>query len=309
MIPDFQTIMLPLLEVLGDGQEHELQDLITQISIKFELTDDERKELLPSGNQEIINNRVGWSRTYLKKAQLIDKPRRAVYKITDKGKKVLASKPKRIDIKFLQELPEFKEWQTSYQTSYQARKDENSNSHIEVGIESEKTPEELLDYSFARLKDELASDIIEKIKNCTPGFFERLVIDLLIKMGYGGSKKEAGQIIGKSGDGGIDGIIKEDKLGLDTIYVQAKKWDNTVPVGQIRDFAGSLLSKKAKKGIFISTSNYPKSAYDFVAQIEPKIILIDGKELADLMIEYNIGLASKSNYEVKKIDIDYFEEA
>ncbi len=309
MIPDFQTIMLPFLELLSDGKEHELQTLIKQIADKFELTDEERKELLPSGTQVVIYNRVVWAKTYLKKANLLSSPKRAIIIITEHGKKVLQNKPPKIDIKFLQSLPDFKEWQTSYQTNYQNRKDDDQQSQVNTDIESGKTPEELLEDSFVKLKDELAAELIDKIKSCSPAFFEKLVIDLLIKMGYGGSRKEAGQIIGKSGDGGIDGIIKEDKLGLDTIYVQAKKWDNTVPIGQIRDFAGSLLSKKAKKGIFISTSNYPKGAYDFVSSIEPKIILIDGKEMAGLMIEYQVGIAIKNNYEIKKIDIDYFEEA
>jgi len=303
MIPDFQTLMLPLLEVLSDKNEHHLQELIFQICDYFNLTNDERKELLPSGNQEIINNRVSWAKTYLLKAKLIHSPKRATFVITEQGEKILKSKPKRIDIPFLQKLPEFQEWRHSYLS----KKDILNHEQI-VELETGKTPEELLEYSFTKLKEELASDLLERIKNCSTNFFEHMVVDLLIKMGYGGSKKEAGQIIGKSGDGGIDGIIKEDKLGLDTIYVQAKRWTNTVPIGQIRDFAGSLLSKKAKKGIFISTSNYPKNAYEFVASIEPKIVLIDGKELAELMIEHNVGLTIKTNYEIKKIDSDYFEE-
>lgn len=309
MIPDYQTLMLPLLEILSDQKEHELQDLIKTLSDKFNLTDEERNELLPSGNQEIINNRVGWARTYLKKANLLTSPRRAIFKITEQGQEILNKKLTKIDVKFLQGLDDFKKWQISYQTNYLNKKESESTDENITEIEQGKTPEELLDYSFQKLKDELAVELIDKIKNCTPGFFERLVIDLLIKMGYGGSRKEAGQIIGKSGDGGIDGIIKEDKLGLDTIYIQAKKWENTVPVGQVRDFAGSLLSKKAKKGIFISTSNYPKGAYEFVASIEPKIVLIDGKELAELMIQHNVGMATKSIYELKKLDLDYFEEA
>ena len=304
MIPDFQTIMLPFLEILSDGLEHELQETITKISDKFHLANDERKELLPSGNQEIINNRVGWARTYLKKAKLIESTRRAAFIITDKGKEILKSNRDRIDVKFLKTLPEFNEW---YQ-SYSNKSDVIPTTNQPEEIDTTKTPEELIDYSFLKLKDELSIELIEKIKSSSPIFFERLVVDLLIKMGYGGSRKEAGQVIGKSGDGGIDGIIKEDKLGLDTIYIQAKKWDSTVPVSQVRDFAGSLLSKKAKKGIFITTSSYPKAAYEFVTSIEPKIILIDGKELADLMIEYNVGISSKINYEVKKIDLDYFEE-
>ena len=250
MIPDYQTIMLPLLETLGDGKEYDSQSVVKIISDKFNLTEDERKELLPSGNQEIINNRIGWARAYLKRATLLDSPRRAIYKITPQGKKVLESKPTKIDMKFLLAFPEFKEWQMAYRASYQTKKEFESVPPVTSEQESGKTPEELLDDSFIRLKNELASELIDKIKSCSPRFFERLVIDLLIKMGYGGSRKEAGEIVGKSGDGGIDGIIKEDKLGLDTIYVQAKKWENTVPIGQIRDFAGSLLSKKAKKRNF-----------------------------------------------------------
>jgi|SRR6185437_1006842 len=303
MIPDFQKIILPLLEILGDNKEHELGYITQKICERFKLTEEEKKELLPSGNQEIINNRVGWARTYLKKAKLIESPRRATFKITEQGLKILQSSPEKINVRFLKDNnPEFKEWQTSY------KKEEVSSQAIEE-VETEKTPEELLDYSFTKLKEELAVDILEKIKSCSSTFFERLVVNLLIAMGYGGSRKEAGETLGKSGDGGIDGIIKEDKLGLDTIYIQAKKWDSTVPITHIRDFAGSLLSKKAKKGIFISTSSYPKSAYEFVQSIEPKIILIDGNALAELMIEHNVGLSTKNSYEVKKIDNDYFDEA
>ncbi|MGV3595048.1 MAG: winged helix-turn-helix domain-containing protein [Sediminibacterium sp.] len=208
MIPDYQTLMLPLLELLSDKKEHELQDLIKILSDKFNLTEEERNELLPSGNQEIINNRVGWARTYLKKANLLTSPRRATFKITDQGLEVLKKKPTKIDVKFLQGLDDFKRWQTSYQTNYQNKKDNLINEESITEIEQGRTPEELLDYSFQKLKEELALELIDKIKNCSPAFFERLVIDLLIKMGEGGSKKEPGQVIGKSGEGGIGGIIK-----------------------------------------------------------------------------------------------------
>ena len=220
---------------------------------------------MPSGKQKIINNRITWARIYMQKAKLMESPRRSSFRITEQGLKILENKPSRIDIKFLKTIPEFKAWQTTF--AYQSKKEISEASQSTEEIETQKTPEELLDYSFAKLKEELATELIEKIKSCSPRFFEQLVIDLLIQMGYGGSKKEAGQIIGKSGDGGIDGIIKEDKLGLDTIYVQAKKWNDNVPISQIIDFAGSLLSKKARKGIFISTSGYPKGAYDFDASL------------------------------------------
>jgi len=307
MIPDFQTIMLPTLEILADKKEHSLQDLISQISDKFKLTEKEKNELVPSGVQTKMYNRVTWVLTHFKKAHLAYTIRRGVFGITQEGMKILESKPPRIDLKFLKEIPEYKQWKDSYIKDWQDTHSSDKKDIVEE-IETDKTPEELLDYSYSQLKEELAIELIEKIKECSPSFFERLVIDLLIKMGYGGSRKEAGKVIGKSGDGGIDGIINEDKLGLDTIYIQAKKWDNTVPIAQIRDFAGSLLSKKAKKGIFLSTSDFPKGAYDFVSSIEPKIILINGRELAELMIEYGVGVATKINYEVKKMDNDYFEE-
>jgi restriction system protein len=304
MIPDFQTIMLPLLHLLSDGKEHELRDVINTLSDKFGLTEDERIELLPSGNQPIIDNRIGWARTYLKKAGLLDNPRRGVLIINEDGNRVLSSSPTRIDIKFLRELPGFKQWQESYSDKTTDVDAVTDNAEIETG----KTPEELLDYSYVKLREELAAEVLEKVKNNSASFFEVLVIDLLIKMGYGGSRREAGQVLGKTGDGGIDGLIKEDKLGLDTIYIQAKRYDSTVPIHHVRDFAGSLLARKAKKGIFITTSNCPSSAYEFVTNIEPRIILINGKELAELMIEYNVGVSSKKVYDVKRLDIDYFEE-
>ncbi len=307
MIPDFQSIMLPLLTLLKDDNEHSLRDIITEISNQFNLTDEERTQLLPSANQTVISNRVGWARTYLKKANLLETPKRGVLKITEDGIVILSQNPSRIDVKFLQTLPRFQEWQQSY-----ANKGDNlatGDLENKIEIQTGRTPEELLGYSYNQLKEELASELIDKIKSCSPAFFELLVIDLLIKMGYGGSKREAGEVIGKSGDGGIDGIIKEDKLGLDTIYVQAKRWENAITIHQVRDFAGSLLGKKAKKGIFITTSSYPASAKEFVSSIEPKIVLIDGNELANLMIEYKVGVSVKKNYEVQRLDSDYFEEA
>ena len=309
MIPDFQTLMLPFLELLKDGKEHDLQEIIEALSLQFKLTNEERAARLPSGNQVIITNRVSWVKSHLKIAQLIESPRRGASKITSQGLDVLNKNLKKIDLKFLKTLPAYTEWRKDWNSLQKKdEKDIEIKTSLSEDVDNAQTPEELLELSFAILKKELASELIEKIKGSSPYFFESLVVDLLIKMGYGGSRKEAGQVIGKSGDGGIDGIIKEDKLGLDAIYIQAKRWEATVPVGQVRDFAGSLLSKKAKKGIFITTSNYPKAAYEFVASIEPRIILIDGKELADLLIEYNVGISTKTNYEVKRIDLDYFEE-
>ncbi len=301
MIPDFQKIMLPVLELLKDKHEHTLKELISRISINFDLSDDEKKELLPSGGQTIISNRVGWARTYLKKAGLLASPKRATFVITDAGVKILNSKPEKINVAFLKALPEFKKWQDDYSSK------ENSDEIISESV-IDKTPQELLDISFKQITSELRNELLDVVKGCSPLFFENLVVDLIVKMGYGGSKQEAGRAVGKSGDGGIDGIINEDKLGLDTIYLQAKRWENTVPVKEVRDFAGALLGQKARKGIFITTSEFPKSAYDYVKNIEHKIILINGIRLTELMIENNLGLSVQMKYEVKKIDTDYFEE-
>lgn len=304
MIPSYEEIMLPLLNLLSDKQEHTLQEADDALAKHFKLTDLERDELLPSGQQPIFRNRLGWARTYMKKAGLLATPSRAKFIITEKGIDLLKEKPKEITSKFLKRYPEFIEFQ-----SIKKIKDNVIEQSFEISsIIDGKTPEEALEYAYQKLKSELAKEVIDVVKNCTPAFFEKLVVDLIVRMGYGGSRKDAGQALGKTGDGGIDGIVKEDKLGLDTIYLQAKRWENSVPVKEIRDFTGALASKKAKKGIFITTSSFPQSVYDFVTQVEYRIILINGDQLADLMIEYNVGLTPINEYQVKKIDFDYFEE-
>lgn len=303
MIPDFQTIMLPLLEILGDKTEHRLKELITNISDLFKLTETERNELLPSGNQAIINNRVGWAITYMKKAGLILSPQRATFIITENGVEVISKKTANINVAFLKKLPKFQKWQEDFSSKVKA-----GNEIEEVIITTDKSPQEIIDHSFQEINSLLSIEILDLIKVMDPHRFEQLVIDLLIKMGYGGSKIEAGNAIGKSGDGGIDGIINEDKLGLDTIYIQAKRWSNSINIKDVRDFAEALLSKKSRKGVFIATSCFPKSAYEFIGKIEPKIILIDGNKLVNLMIEYNLGVTIETKYEVKKVDTDYFIE-
>lgn len=298
VIPDFQSIMLPFLKILGDGKKHTLKEMIQRISDVFELTEDQRKEMVPSGGQFIISNRINWVRTYLYKAALIDIPERGVYIITNEGQNILQKNLPKINTSYLKKLPAFQEWQNSY-------KIQSLDNDIEV--KTDKTPFELLEYSFSQINDELAFELLKKVKQCTASFFEKLVVDLLVKMGYGGSDGE-GQVVGKVGDGGIDGTIRQDKLGLDMIYIQAKKWENQVTISSIRDFAGSLLSKKAKKGVFITTSTFPLSAYEYINTIEPRIVLIDGKQLAKLMIDYNVGLDVQRVYEIKRLDLDYFEE-
>ena len=301
-IPDYQTVMLPLLKLAGDKKEHSIRETIDYIADLFKLTEKERKDVLPSGRSYIIDNRVGWARTYLKKAGLLEDTKRSHFQITAKGTEVLSQSPKEIGVKFLQQFPEFLE--------FRKRKDGGDEVDQEQVIQEEisQTPQELLEYGYQKIKRDLAQELVESIKKCSPRFFEQLVVELLLRMGYGGSLKDAGKAIGQSGDGGIDGIIKEDKLGLDVIYIQAKRWENVVGSKEIRNFVGSLVGQKANKGVFITTSWFTKDALEYVGTIAHKVILIDGEMLAQLMIENNVGVSGVINYEVKKIDSDYFVE-
>ena len=297
-IPVFQQIMLPLLKLLEDKQEHSLRQVIDLLTNQFNLTLDEQRELLPSGKQAIFDNRVGWARTHLKKAGLLESTRRGFFRITDRGLQVLKQKPVKIDVKFLEQFEEFKE--------FRAIRREKS---IELDEEEpETTPEEALANAYQNLKNDLANDLLQQLKASSPRQFENIVIDLLVAMGYGGSRKEAAKAIGRSGDEGIDGIINEDRLGLDVIYVQAKKWESTVGRPEIQKFAGALQGQHARKGIFITTSNFSKEAADFASRVDNKIILLDGDTLVQYMIDHNIGVTPSVNYEVKKIDLDYFTE-
>lgn len=305
MIPKYEEIMLPFLKYLEDRQEHGLSETHDALAEQFKLTDEELRELLPSGRQPVFRNRIGWARTYLKKAGLLTSPKRAHFKISDEGLALLKEKPTEITSKFLVRYDDF----VDFQSIKKDKKENGISSQSELTKnDTDQTPEESLEYAYQKLHSELSKEVLDIVKTCSAAFFEKLIIDLLITMGYGGSRKDAGQAMGKTGDGGIDGIIKEDKLGLDIIYLQAKRWENAVPVKEIRDFTGALASKKAKKGIFITTSSFPNSVYEFVGQVEYKIILIDGEHLADLMIEHNIGLSAVNTYHVKTIDFDYFEE-
>lgn len=303
-IPDYQVIMLPLLEFIGDKQEHSLQEAIFHLTKIFNLTEEERKVLLPSGKQSRFVNRVGWTRTHLKKAGLIDYSRRGYFKITERGLQVLTNKPNNLNANFLKQYDEYIE----FCYSKNSEKTNNGQEHKNTIDQSTETPEEILEAVYQKLQENLSEEILETIKQCSPYFFEHLVVDLLVNMGYGGSRKEAGQAVGKSGDEGIDGIIKEDRLGLDIIYIQAKRWDNVVSRPEIQKFAGALLGQSAKKGIFITTSDFSQGAIDYVARIDSKIILINGSRLTELMIEHNVGVTSVAKYEIKKIDSDYFIE-
>ncbi|MGK7932309.1 MAG: restriction endonuclease [Microcystaceae cyanobacterium] len=300
-IPDFQTIMLPLLKYTGDKQEHSLRETIEYLADSFHLSDAERRQLLPSGQQPTFDNRVGWARTHLKKAGLIETTRRGYCKITNRGLDVLQQSLLEINVDFLNQYQEFRAFKTS-------KKSKDHTITANEVIHDSKTPEEQLEQAFQKIKDDLKDELLENLQKCSPSFFEKLVIDLLIRMGYGGSRKEAGQAIGKSNDGGIDGIIKEDRLGLDIIYIQAKRWTGTVGRPEIQKFAGALLGQQAKKGIFITTSQYSKEATEYASMIDSKIILIDGSLLSEFLIDYNVGVSPVKSYEIKKIDIDYFSE-
>jgi restriction system protein len=298
-IPDYQSLMLPLLKLAGDGNEHLFRDAVEDLSNQFNLSDADRRETIPSGPQPLIYNRVGWARSYLKKAGLLESNKRGYFQISKRGLRVLSQDPSEINIAFLRQFPEFLE----------SRKPKEKHSN---GKESEQddseTPEERIGLAFQQINQDLATDLLETVKASTPLFFERLVIDLLVRMGYGGTRKDAGRAVGKSGDGGIDGIIKEDRLGLDIVYIQAKKWDSAVGRPEIQKFAGALMGQKSKKGIFITTAGFTASAKSYVSNIESKIVLIDGEELAQLMIDHKLGVNTFNTYELKRIDSDYFTE-
>jgi len=300
-IPDYQSCMLPLLEFLGDQHEHSLRETIDHLATHFKLTEDELKQLLPSGQQAVFDNRVAWARTYLKQAGLLEPTRRGYFRITPRGLEVLKQKPEKINVKFLEQFKEFRDFRQRKRKPHDKTKETNKE-------DIEKTPAEALEVAYENLREDLAKDLLQQIKKCPPSLFEKIVVELLVKMGYGGSRKDAGQAIGRSGDEGIDGIIKEDKLGLDIIYIQAKRWENTISRPEIQKFAGALQGQRARKGIFITTSNFSKEAIEYVTKIDTKIILIDGDQLAQYMIDNDVGVSPVAKYEVKKIDLDYFTD-
>jgi restriction system protein len=290
--------MLPLLKLSSNQKEYTVHEAVEILSEKFNLTKEEKEEMLPSGQQTVVFNRIAWAKTYLKKAGLMEIPTRGKFKITKRGLNVLSSNPKKIDTKLLSKFQEFVE--------FKSRKKKKND--ISEKSPDKKTPEEAFETAYENLKSELVDEIINNLKKCTPSLFEKIVIEVLVKMGYGGSIRDAGRAVGKSGDEGIDGIIKEDRLGLDIIYVQAKRWENVVGRPEIQKFAGALQGQRARKGIFITTSNFTKDAIEFVTKIDSKIILIDGSNLAEYMIDFNVGVSITSTYELKKIDTDYFIE-
>ncbi len=302
-IPDFQSIMLPLLRLISDGRERRFREAVEDLATHFGLTNSERLELLPSGKYPTFDNRVGWANTYMKKAGLIESSRRGYLNITDRGMELLGNNPETIDSKFLRRYEEFVEFKTRNGVST------DKKLLADVNEADEQTPVESIETAYGTIRRNLGTELIEQIKGCSPGFFEKLVVEVLVAMGYGGTRKDAGRVIGGSGDESVDGVINEDRLGLDVIYVQAKRWENTVGRPEIQKFVGALLGKKARKGIFITTSDFSKNARDYASSIESSVVLIDGEALANLMIDYNVGATVESSYEIKRIDSDYFDEA
>ncbi len=302
-IPNYQSCMLPLLRFAGGGAEHALKEAVAALTEEFRLTEVEKSEYLPSGQQTVIQNRVAWARTYMKKAGLLASPRRGYLSITDRGRAVLRENPPAIDVKYLERFPAFIEFK---ELRHEKEGDSPAVAAIPT-IDVGKTPHEALESAYERLRAELVAEILSTIKVSEPVLFEEIVVDLLVKMGYGGSRKDAGQAIGRRGDEGIDGIIKEDRLGLDIIYIQAKRWEATVGRPEIQKFAGALDGQRARKGVFITTSDFSREAEDYVSRIDKKIILMDGQTMARLMIDFGVGVTSVSTYEIKKLDSDYFE--
>lgn len=298
-VPGFQYFMTGFLKVLSDGSTKQIRTIIDEV-IKLEgLTPEQCAVKLPSQMDTQVVNRIAWVRTYLYKAGLIAQVSRGFYHITESGLDALKEKG-RIDIKYLKKLKPYQDWITSFTK-------DKSEEEAEKELEDSSTPQERLEAAYQTIMSGVSEELLQKIKQSPPSFFEKLVVDVLIAMGYGGFDSSNGKVTQYSGDGGIDGIIKMDKLGLDTIYIQAKRWENSVPVSAVRDFAGSLLSKKARKGVFITTSYFPKSAYEYVQSIDPTIILIDGEQLTKMMIEYDVAVSKSKVYEIKRIDNDYFD--
>lgn len=300
-VPPYQKMMLPFLKSLADGKDKPLSEMYDQIVKAFKLSDADRSELLPSRKQSRFENRVQWVKTYFANAGLIELTGRGVFKITSLGLSLLKENPSEINNHVLMRYPSFVEFQQKTNRVIH-------DKQMEAFQETENiTPQEALDESYQRIRRELADELLTKVKECSPSFFEKLVVDLLVAMGYGGSLKDAGQAIGRSGDGGIDGIIKEDRLGLDVVYIQAKRWADTVGRPVVQGFSGSLDGVRAKKGVMITTSKFTPDALSFASNIEKKIVLIDGETLVQYMIDNNIGVTLFALYEIKKIDHDYYE--
>jgi restriction system protein len=306
-IPTYEECMLPVMRALAANEPQHRRELSERMAEQFALTPDERGKLLPSGKALVITSRTGWALSYLKQAAIVQSPKRGWYTLTARGRQVLASTPPRVDTEFLDRYPEFLDFRTRSKPAT-SEADVVESTVAVVSPEVTLDPEEALETAYLRLRGEVESELLAMVKAGSPQFFERLVIELLVQMGYGGSREEAARAVGKSGDGGIDGVIDEDRLGLDVIYVQAKRWEGSVGRPEIQKFAGALQGQRAKKGVFITTSYFTKDAEEYAARIESRIVLIDGRRLATLMFDANVGVAPRASFTVKSVDSDFFEE-
>lgn len=299
--------MRPLLAFSADGSEKNINDAIDALAKQFDLTDEERQELLPSGKQPIFANRLHWARTYLDKAGAISRTKRSHFQITARGSQLLAEHPQRIDAKTLRQFPEFVAFQTP---KSDAASDSVSTSVVEIES-STVTPEEAVQIAVSQISATLKNQLLVRIWELSPSFFERLVVDLVVAMGYGGSRDSVVQKLGKSGDEGIDGIVNEDPLGLDVVYIQAKRYaaDNTIGRERIQQFAGALVGQGASKGVFVTTSTFSKGAVEYANRVPQRIILIDGETLTRLMVQYSVGVRIERTIELKRVDLDYFDES
>lgn len=308
-IPDFQTLMRPVLEFAAGADERSMKEMYPEMAQRFQLTDDELEQLLPSGRAKLFYNRVAWAITHLKKAGLLETRRRGVYAITERGRKALANAPERLTLNYLMNFEDFREFRNQRSTS-DINTGEQRSDHQEVAdFEDEgKTPEEVIGQAWKAILENLELDVLFQVKQVSPQFFEQLVVDVLVAMGYGGERLGAARAVGQSGDGGIDGIIDEDPLGLDVIYLQAKRWEGVVGRPEIQKFAGALQGRRAKKGVFITTSSFTRDASEYASLIDNRIVLIDGRRLARLMIDHDVGVSAVEQYVIKRLDTDYFIE-
>jgi restriction system protein len=297
-VPDFQSVMHPLLGILRDNNDHSIKSIRDELAIHFSLDQEDIEERIPSGRVTTFQNRVGWAATYLYRAGLVQRPRRAVYRITERGHQVLAENPQRVDLGVLSQFDEFLEFRHTTGTQ--------GNSAETLTPTSDQTPEERIEDSYRELRSALAEELLERIHDQSSEFFEQLVLDVLHAIGYGGRREGAAERLGKSGDEGVDGMIREDRLGLDTVYVQAKKWTGNVGRPEIQKFVGALQGQNATKGVFIATSSFSPDAVEYAGKVTPRIILVDGQELAQLMIENDVGVAIAQRYLLKRLDLDYF---
>lgn len=301
-IPDYQSLMLPVLQISARG-ESSVPMAEADIAEQFGLSAEEREQMLPSGKQRVLHNRLHWAKFYLTKAGLLDAPRRGRFTISDAGRQLLADPPAALDTKYLRTIPAFRDFY---------RGGDNADStppaaDMEAGV---ATPEEVIEAAYKDIRAALSADLLDRILQNSPGFFERVIVDLLVAMGYGGSHRNASEHLGRSGDGGVDGVINEDVLGLDRVYVQAKRYalGNTVGRPEVQAFTGSLVGFGAAKGVFVTTSTFSREAVDFASRIPQRVILIDGKRLTGLMIEHGVGVRTSRAIEFKRLDEDFFSE-